>query len=228
MRLKKVEDTKMAKTNTEKNGSYLLVSKSTASALAFHAMQMLQKHLRLIQMINEESRLKKQHKSTVDIRECIELESKDAEAVLKAFSNALLPAVKCEHSGLPFPMRKNLVYNPETCANCQNYPNCKAAMSDYWAFFWAAFWDDSKLIHKEGFRELSKNTYFLSEEQFELMDKDFFGVCTRVDGLMSILNNLLEGHPVSEDELKNTLAETDESVEKAFERWFEGEYEIAE
>ena len=60
------------------------------------------------------------------------------------------------------------------------------------------------------------------------MDKDFFGVCTRVDGLMSILNNLLEGHPVSEDELKKTLAETDESVEKAFERWFEGEYEIAE
>ena len=218
----------MANTKTEKNSNYFLVSRSTAYALAFHAMQMLQKHLRLIQMINEETKLKKQHKSTIDIRERIELESADTESVLRSFSNALMPAVKCENSGLPLPMRKNLVYNPETCERCQNYVNCKAAMSDYWAFFWAAFWDDCSLIHKEGIREIPSNTYLLSEKQFELMDRDFFGVCTRVDSLMSVFNRLLDGQPVSEDDLKGILKDTDESVAAAFARWFEGEYDIAE
>lgn len=218
----------MTNTRNTAPSKYLLVSKNTANALAMHALLLLQKHLHLVNLINEETHLKRNHKSTAEIRDRIENSCEDAETELKAFIAALSPMAKCYRGVLPVPMLKSFSYSPDTCKGCPEYEDCKAAMKDYWEYFWAAYWNDSSKGPQNSIRVLPKNTFLISEKAFQAMDEDFESVCWKAEDLVNILKGLLSGEMVPEDRLKAMINGAELFLDSTFEHWIEREYDIAE
>lgn len=160
-----------------------------------------QMHLRLINLYEIESDLKKRHKAYLHIREqaeeiCKE-DRKTVFAMIESLNPKNFPKVESAMSAVSQP--KN-AFDSEQCVGCASVDACAAH-------------DD-----KQDAGRTDNATVLMSTDTLGQMQEDMINLCDLIDRFMDLFACLLSGRPVSEEDLCAVMHEavdlTDEVIER--------------
>lgn len=165
-----------------------------------------QMHLRLINLYEIESDLKKRHKAYLHIREQAEEICKEDRKTVFAMIESLnpnnFPKVESAMSAVSQP--KN-AFDSEQCVGCASLDACASR-------------DD-----KQNAGSTDNATVLMSTDTLGQMQEDMINLCNLIDRFMDLFACLLSGRPVSEEDLSAVMHEAVDLTDEVIERWDEAD-----
>ena len=186
-----------------------LISRGEAQAALMLAARLSMKTLRLVNMVEEEHRLRYAHKPSADVHDRIMTYCEHLEDVLAEVKDPLMAAVLCplKHLGLTLP--KYAAFDPAHCENCPDLEVCRESM----AFVHAP----GQLLSAEG-RALPKGTIAISYADLDRMERDTHAVLGKIDALTECILLFLNDTPYTPRELAKILLETEKTYDEVSSR----------
>lgn len=165
-----------------------------------------QMHLRLINLYEIESDLKKRHKAYLHIREQAEEICKEDRKTVFAMIESLNPKnfPKVESSMSAVSQPKN-AFESESCVGCDPVDACAAH-------------DD-----KQDAESTDNAAVLMSPDTLGQMQEDMINLCNLIDRFMDLFACLLSGRPVSEEDLSAAMHEAVDLTDEVIERWDEAD-----
>ena len=198
-------------TNEKKNElpNAFLISRGEAQAALMLAARLCMKTLRLVNMVEEEHRLRYAHKPSADVHDRIMTYCEHLEDVLAEVKDPLMAAVLCplKHLGLTLP--KYAAFDPARCENCPDFAVCRESMDFLHA--------PGQLLSAEG-RSLPKGTIAIAYADLDRMERDTHAVLGKIDALTECILLFLNDTPYTPRELAKILLETEKTYDEVSSR----------
>lgn len=194
-------------TNEKKNElpNAFLISRGEAQAALMLAARLCMKTLRLVNMVEEEHRLRYAHKPSADVHDRIMTYCEHLEDVLAEVKDPLMAAVLCpmKYKGLSLP--KYGAFDPSRCENCPDFAVCRESMDYLHA--------PGQLLSAEG-RALPKGTIAIAYADLDRMERDTHAVLGKIDALTECILLFLNDTPYTPRELAKILLETEKTYDE--------------
>ena len=113
--------------NTDTNDT-ILVPKSVMVKILLGTVRLARMHLRLIDLHEEESRLKKHHKAYLHVREYADQICEEDKQDLSAIINSIFPDTNLRDPKSVIPVETAAYFDPAFCRDCPAFDECKAFM----------------------------------------------------------------------------------------------------
>ena len=198
-------------TNEKKNElpNAFLISRGEAQATLMLAARLCMKTLRLVNMVEEEHRLRYAHKPSADMHDRIMTYCNYLEDILSEFKDPLMAAVLCsmKYKGLSLP--KYGAFDPSRCENCPDFAVCRESM-DF-------LHSPGQLLSAEG-RALPKGTIAIAYADLDRMERDTHAVLGKIDALTECILLFLNDTPYTPRELAKILLETEKTYDEVSSR----------
>lgn len=198
-------------TNEKKNElpNAFLISRGEAQAALMLADRLCMKTLRLVNMVEEEHRLRYAHKPSADVHDRIMTYCEHLEDVLAEVKDPLMAAVLCplKHLGLTLP--KYAAFDQASCENCPDLEVCRESMAYVHA--------PGQLLSAEG-RALPKGTVAVSYADLDRLERDTHAVLGKIDALTECILLFLNDTPYTPRELAKILLETEKTYDEVSSR----------
>ncbi len=198
-------------TNEKKNElpNAFLISRGEAQATLMLAARLCMKTLRLVNMVEEEHRLRYAHKPSADVHDRIMTYCEHLEDVLAEVKDPLMAAVLCpmKHLGLTLP--KYGAFDPARCESCPDFAVCRESMDFLHA--------PGQLLSAEG-RALPKGTIAIAYADLDRMERDTHAVLGKIDALTECILLFLNDTPYTPRELAKILLETEKTYDEVSSR----------
>lgn len=182
-----------------------LISRGEAQAALMLAARLSMKTLRLVNMVEEEHRLRYAHKPSADVHDRIMTYCEHLEDVLAEVKDPLMAAVLCplKHLGLTLP--KYAAFDPARCKNCPDFAVCRESMDFLHV--------PGQLLSAEG-RALPKGTIAIAYADLDRMERDTHAVLGKIDALTECILLFLNDTPYTPRELAKILLETEKTYDE--------------
>ena len=194
--------------NTTTNDT-ILVPKKEMVKILLGTVRLARMHLRLIDLHEEESRLKKHHKAYLHIREYADQICEEDKQDLSAIIDSIFPDTNLRDPKSVIPIETAAYFDPAFCRDCPAFDECKE------------FMDSAAPVKKDEDApdyEDDKLVLVPSNTMSEMLD-DMCDLGMAVDDLLDIFYTLMDGGDISSDDLMERLLYAEDASEEAYARW---------
>lgn len=196
--------------NTNSTNEAILVPKSEMINILLGTVQLARMHLRLIDLHEEESRLKKRHQAYLHVRDYADQICEEDKEQVASIIDSIFPDVNLRDPKSVIPIETAAYFDPDLCQDCPGFDGCKEYM-DSAAHVKTADEhvdddDDERLI-------------LVSTDTMDDMLEDMCSLGMAVDDLLDIFYTLMDGGDISSDDLMERMYHAEDTSEEVYAKW---------
>ena len=195
--------------NITNTNDTILVPKSEMVKILLGTVRLARMHLRLIDLHEEESRLKKHHKAYLHVREYADQICEEDKQDLSAIIDSIFPDKNLRDPKSVIPFETAAYFDPAFCRDCPAFDECKE------------FMDAAALVKKdedEPDYEDDRLVLVPSNTMSEMLD-DMCDLGMAVDDLLDIFYTLMDGGDISGGDLMERIYHAEDTSEEVYAKW---------
>ena len=199
-------------TKTNNTNDTILVPKAEMIGILLGTITLARMHLRLIDLHEEESRLKKQHRAYLYVREYANQVCEEDKPLVASIIDSIFPGVNLRDPKSVIPVETLANFGRPECEDCPAYDGCKAFMDSIPATKAA-----------EDVSAADERLCLMSAVTFDDMLADLCALGTVVDNLLAAFDTLLGGGTISGEELIHLMIEGEGVSDEVYTKWCDDE-----
>ena len=178
--------------NNSSTNEAILVPKSEMINILLGTVQFARMHLRLIDLHEEESRLKKRHQAYLHVRDYADQICEEDKEQVASIIDSIFPDVNLRDPKSVIPVETAAYFNPALCEKTAD----EHVDDD----------DDERLI-------------LVSTDTMDDMLEDMCSLGMAVDDLLDIFYTLMDGGDISSDDLMERMYHAEDTSEEVYAKW---------
>ena len=187
----------------------ILVPKSEMINILLGTVQLARMHLRLIDLHEEESRLKKRHQAYLHVREYSDQICEEDKEQVASIIDSIFPDVNLRNPKSVIPVETAAYFNPDLCQGCPGFDECKEYMGSV---------SPIKTV-EEDMNTDDERLILVPSRSMDDMLEDICNLGIAVDDLLDIFYTLMDGGDISGDDLMERINDAEDASEEAYTRW---------
>ena len=196
--------------NTNSTNEAILVPKSEMINILLGTVQLARMHLRLIDLHEEESRLKKRHQAYLHVRDYADQICEEDKEQVASIIDSIFPDANLRDPKSVIPIESAAYFDPDLCQDCPGFDGCKEYMDSA---------SHVKTADEHVDEDDDERLILVSTDTMDDMLEDMCSLGMAVDDLLDIFYTLMDGGDISSDDLMERMYHAEDTSEEVYAKW---------
>ena len=196
--------------NINNTNDAILVPKSEMINILLGTVQLARMHLRLIDLHEEESRLKRHHKAYLHIRDYADQICEEDKEQITSIIGSIFPDTNLRDPKSVIPFETAAYFDPALCQGCPGFDGCKEYMDSA---------SPVKKVDEDVGGNDDERLILVSSDTMDDMLEDMCSLGMAVDDLLDIFYTLMDGGDISGGDLMERMYHAEDTSEEVYAKW---------